>query len=78
MAVIRTVTFGDGTPITITDWGDYPLWSRGQMAALQTTDVPLFQYIEGQTVPGGVVAATATKLDTNMPGPGQLPLSLAA
>ena len=50
------------------------MWSRGQMAALQTTDVPLFQYIEGQTVPGGVVAATATKLDTNMPGPGQLPL----
>ena len=48
------------------------------MSGTQTTDVPLFQYIEGQTVPGGVVAATATKLDTNMPGPGQLPLSLAA
>jgi len=74
MAVIRTVTFGDGTPITITDWGDYPLWSRGQMAALQTTDVPLFQYIEGQQVPGGVVAVGGTAIDTNMPGPGQLPL----
>jgi hypothetical protein len=44
------------------------------MAALQTQDVPLFQYIAGQPVPGGVVAANATDIDTNMPAPGSLPL----
>ena len=44
------------------------------MAALQAAEVPLFQYIQGQAVPGGTVAAGGTDIDTNMPGPGSLPL----
>jgi len=75
MAVIREITFGDGTVVRITDWGDYPLFSRatfptGSFANLEETF--LFNFIKGGQMP--LTNARATIADTNMPGPGQLPM----
>lgn len=33
---IRTITFGDGTVLHLTDWGDYPMYSR---ATYTTVDI---------------------------------------
>lgn len=75
MAVIREITFGDGTVVRITDWGDYPLYSRavfptGDFANL--TDTYLFNYQMGGQMP--LTNNRATLADTNMPGAGQLPM----
>ena len=75
MAIIREVEFGDGTVVTITDWGDYPLHSRavfdaGDAAALVKTY--LFNYKVGDMMPA--INIRATLADTNMPGAGQLPM----
>lgn len=77
MAVIREITFGDGTVVRITDWGDYPLWSRliisaTDLAAGLTTEFYLFNYTLGGAMPAN--NQRATYADTNMPAPGQLPM----
>lgn len=77
MAVIREITFGDGTAVRITDWGDYPLWSRliisqAEVQAELTQEFYLFQYTLGGPMPA--TNQRATYADTNMPAPGQLPM----
>jgi hypothetical protein len=75
MAIIREITFGDGTVVRITDWGDYPVWSRAviQQGAFATlTDTFIFNYQVGAQMP--LTNARATYSDTNMPGSGQLPM----
>jgi len=77
MAVIREVTFGDGTVVKITDWGDYPLYSRAvftaeDLAGELTQTQYLFNYTVGGQMP--MTNARATIADTNMPGASQLPM----
>ena len=77
MAVIREITFGDGTVVRITDWGDYPLWSRlvitaADLAQELTQEFYLFNYTLGGPMPAN--NQRATYADTNMPAPGQLPM----
>jgi len=76
MAVIRQIAFGDGTVVRITDWGDYPIWSRIVYNATNITTIGqdnyLFQYKVGGQLP--VPNILATYADTNMPGAGHLPL----
>ena len=76
MAVIREITFGDGTVVRITDWGDYPLFSRAVFDIASITagleETFLFNFIKGSQMP--LTNARATIADTNMPGPGQLPM----
>jgi hypothetical protein len=73
MAQIKKIEFGDGSQVTITDWGDYPLWSRVVIpAATFGTDQAFFQYQSGQAGPG---ITLSTDLDTNMLANGQLPAS---
>ena len=51
MAVIREITFGDGTVVRITDWGDYPLFSRAVFDIASITagleETFLFNFIKG-------------------------------
>jgi hypothetical protein len=71
MAQIKKIEFGDGSQVTITDWGDYPLWSRVCVTAANFgTDQAFFQYQAGQAGPGIVLS---TDIDTNMLSNGQLP-----
>ena len=77
MAVIREITFGDGTVVRITDWGDYPIYSRAlftrsELTAELSQTVYLFNYVVGGQMPQ--TNARATYADTNMPGAGQLPM----
>jgi hypothetical protein len=77
MAVIREVTFGDGTVVRITDWGDYPIYSRfvattQNLAAELNQTQYLFNYTIGGQMP--MTNARATIADTNMPGASQLPM----
>lgn len=77
MAVIREITFGDGTVVRITDWGDYPIWSRliitaDDLAQELTQEFYLFNYTLGGPMPAN--NQRATYADTNMPAPGQLPM----
>ena len=75
MAIIREITFGDGTVVRITDWGDYPVYSRAVFdpaALVQLTETFLFNYQVGAMIP--VTNQRATYADTNMPGSGQLPM----
>lgn len=76
MAIIREVTFGDGSVVRITDWGDYPIFSRLIVNAAQATagltETYIFQYQKGGQIP--ITNTRASAADTNMPGPGQLPL----
>jgi hypothetical protein len=76
MAVIREIAFGDGTVVQITDWGDYPIWSRLVVAAGDLANLGqkqyLFNYTEGGLVP--MTNQRATKSDTNMPAQSQLPM----
>ena len=75
MAIIREITFGDGTVVRITDWGDYPVYSRAVFDAsslAQLTETFLFNYQVGAMIP--VTNQRATYADTNMPGSGQLPM----
>lgn len=74
MATVRTVTLPDGSSFTMSDWGDYPLWSRAEFDPTQSQDVTIFNYTVSQTIPGGASTNRATLLDTNMPAAGQLPL----
>ena len=61
MAQIKKIEFGDGSQVTITDWGDYPLWSRICVGANTFgTDQAFFQYQSGQAAPG-VVAVIVSK-----------------
>lgn len=77
MAVIREITFGDGSVVRITDWGDYPLWSR---LVISTNELQqelsqayyLFNYNVGMQMPA--TNQRATYADSNMPGAGQLPM----
>jgi len=71
---VRTVTLPDGSVFTMSDWGDYPLWSRAEMDPDASQDVIIFNYTQSQTIPGGGTNARATLVDTNMPTAGQLPL----
>jgi len=77
MAVIREISFGDGTVVRITDWGDYPIYSRAVFtrndlnAELNQTQY-LFNYTLGGQMP--MTNARATYADTNMPGNSQLPM----
>ena len=72
---IQAITLPTGETFTISDWGDYPIWSRAQMIAAQAQAVTLFNYVEAAAVPGGIaLAGTATKLDTNLEQASSLPL----
>ena len=54
MAIIREITFGDGTVVRITDWGDYPVWSRAVIDAANfatLTDTFIFNYQVGSQMP---------------------------
>ena len=77
MAVIREVAFGDGTVVRITDWGDYPIYSRGIFSSAELiAELSQAYYLFNYKV-GGQMPATnqrATYADTNMPGDGQLPM----
>lgn len=72
MAIIKDIEFGDGNVVSITDWGDYPLWSRIVYASEAATNQAqsFFQYLVGQAGPGITIASD---MDTNMPSPGALP-----
>lgn len=71
MAKIKSIEFGDGSQVTITDWGDYPIWSRVVFTAGNFgTDQAFFQYQSGQGGPG---IGLSTDLDTNMLSAGNLP-----
>lgn len=75
MAIIREITFGDGTVVRITDWGDYPVWSRAVVDAANfatLTDTFIFNYQVGAQM--SLTNQRATYADTNMPGAGQLPM----
>lgn len=75
MAIIREITFADGKVVRITDWGDYPLYSRGVWARTDLnnmTDTHLFKYTVGDQMPA--IRNTATAADTNMPAGGHLPM----
>jgi len=76
MAIIREIVFGDGTVVRITDWGDYPIFSRLIMDTVASFDanneVYIFNYQKGGQIP--ITAIRATEADTNMPGMGQLPM----
>jgi hypothetical protein len=74
MATIRSVTLPTGETYTMSDWGDYPLYSRAQIQVDQVQDVTIFNYTASQEIPGGAAGVRATIADTNMPQPGQLPL----
>jgi len=74
MASVRTVKLPDGSVFTMSDWGDYPLWSRAEMDPDATQDTIIFNYLQSQTIPGGASNARATLVETNVPGAGQLPL----
>jgi len=74
MATVRTVTLPDGSTFTMSDWGDYPIWSRAEFDPANAQDVTIFNYLVSQQIPGGATAARATLLDTNVPAAGQLPL----
>lgn len=74
MASVRTVSLPDGSTFTMSDWGDYPLWSRAEIDPYQAQDVIIFNYVQSQTIPGGGSNNRATLVDTNLPTAGQLPL----
>ena len=74
MASVRTVTLPDGSTFTMSDWGDYPLWSRAEIDPYSAQDVVIFNYVASQTIPGGGSNNRGTLVDTNLPTAGQLPL----
>ena len=74
MATIRSVSLPTGETYTMSDWGDYPLYSRAQIAVGAVQDITIFNYTVSQEIPGGGAVARATLMDTNMPQAGQLPL----
>ena len=74
MATLRTVSLPDGTTYTMSDWGDYQIFSRAEISETNSQDVTLFNYVVSQTIPGGASNARATILDTNVPQASQLPL----
>lgn len=74
MASVRTVTLPDGSTFTMSDWGDYQLFSRAEIAADNSQEVTLFNYVVSQEIPGGASNARATILDTNLQTASQLPL----
>ena len=60
MATVRTVTLPDGSTFTMSDWGDYPIWSRAEFAADQAQDVTIFNYLfVGGAKPSCLVACDA-------------------
>ena len=74
MATVRTVTLPDGSTFTMSDWGDYPLFSRAELDAANAQDVITFNYVQSQEIPGSATNGRATLMDTNMPTASQLPL----
>jgi hypothetical protein len=58
----------------MSDWGDYPLFSRAEIDALNAQDVITFNYVQSQEIPGTAANGRATLMDTNMPTASQLPL----
>lgn len=71
---IQAIQLPNGATFTISDWGDYPLWSRAELLATQAQDAIIFNYVEAQPTPGGGGGAAATKLDTNLEQASSLPL----
>ncbi len=74
MATVRTVTLPDGSTFTMSDWGDYPLFSRAELDGNTAQDVLTFNYVQSQEIPGSATNGRATLMDTNMPTASQLPL----
>jgi len=74
MATVRTVTLPDGSTFTMSDWGDYPLFSRAEIDRDNAQDVITFNYVQSQEIPGSAANGRATLMDTNMPTASQLPL----
>ena len=71
---VQTIELPSGEVFTISDWGDYPLYSRCQVAPGNAQDVIVFNYIEAQAIPGGGAAALATLIDTNLDQDSALPI----
>lgn len=74
MATVRTVTLPDGSTFTMSDWGDYPVWSRAEIDPAASQEILIFNYTASQEIPGGATNARATILDTNMATSGQFAL----
>jgi hypothetical protein len=74
MATVRTVTLPDGSTYTMSDWGDYPLFSRVELDRNTSQDVLCYNYVQSQEIPGSAVNGRASLMDTNMPTSSQLPL----
>ena len=71
---VQTIELPSGEVFTIADWGDFPLYSRAQIAPANAQDVIVFNYIEAQPIPGGGTAALATLIDTNLDQDSALPI----
>jgi len=71
---VQTIELPSGEVFTISDWGDYPLYSRCQVAPGNAQDVITFNYVEAQPIPGGAAVAVATMMDTNLEQASSLPI----
>lgn len=74
---ITQVKLLNGQVIDLVDWTDRPLYSTVDLqSGFTTQEVSLFQYVEGDAVPGAGTAATtlrtATLNDTNISVPGSM------
>jgi len=72
---VNTIELPSGEIFTIADWGDFPLYSRAQIAPGNAQDVIVFNYVEAQPIPGGgVAAALSTLIDSNLEQDSALPI----
>lgn len=74
---ITQVKLLNGQVIDLVDWTDQPLYSSIDLqSGFTTQDISLFQYVEGDNVPGfgtgPTTTRTASKNDTNMATPGSM------
>lgn len=57
---------------SLSDVGQYPLYSSVVVAVAQAVDLRLFSYKLGDALPGGAAGVTGTELETNLEVAGQL------
>jgi len=74
---ITQVRLINGQVIDLVDWTDLPLFSSADMqTGFTTQEISLFQYVEGDQVPGfgpgPTTSRTATENDTNIATPGSM------
>jgi hypothetical protein len=74
---ITQVKLLNGQVVDLVDWTDQPLYSTVDLqSGFSTQEISLFQYVEGDTVPGfgpgNTTTRTATLNDTNIATPGSM------